>query len=143
MTRALVDADLTDLLPVVHALAQYLKLRCAAADPNPSGYASHSVRKDTKETKDEKDTKTKKDPVANADELATNTALIPDAEYTVKQAVAITRRKEITLRKMLQDGRLPSRMNSERRRMILGKHLARFIARAATEEPLASPATEG
>jgi hypothetical protein len=132
MTRAQVDlqSDLSDLLPVVHALAQYLQLRCNAADPNPSG---HVARSDPK----------KAARAVAADPAPTTAALIPDAEYTVKQAVEITRRKEITLRKMLQDGRLPSRMNEEtRRRMIQGRDLARFMARQDAEEPEQSPATK-
>ncbi len=134
MTRALVDlkADLSELLPLVHALTQYLKLRCDAADPNPSGHAARSEPKSGEPKKG-----LRPDPAPPA------TALIHDAEYTVKEAVEITHRKEITLRKWLKSGRLPSRMNEDRRRMILGRDLARFMAKGVSEEPVQTPAMEG
>lgn len=129
MTRALVDvqSDLAELFPLVQALTQYLHLRCAAADPNPSGHSTHGQRSDPKKAGR---------PVVSGDAIPT---LIADAEYSVKEASALTRRPEISLRKMIKDGRLPSRKEEKtRRRTIFGKDLAHLMTQPTTLEQSAS-----
>jgi hypothetical protein len=112
MTRAQETPDLAkELLPVALALARFLDLMCPA-DPNPSGHQVHR-------------SEPKKGPRPVSDQAP---ALIAEQEYSVKEAAEITHRPEITLRKMLGDGRLPCRKEN-RRVMILGRDLARLMSK--------------
>lgn len=117
MTRAQETSDLVEqLLPVALALARFLDLMCPP-DPNPSGHGVQSPRKAVRS--------------ASPPDQAAAPALIAEQEYSVREAAEITHRPEITLRKMLGDGRLACRKEN-RRVMILGRDLARLMSKQDT-----------
>lgn len=119
MNRARTD-DLDEIVAL--ALARYLLSR-HSVDPNPSGHSAPQLPKITHESPDDEGTP----------------SLIPDKEYTVKDAIKITRLAEVTLQKMRADGRLPFHKRGTRV-LILGKHLAQIMVKQLTAP---DPAPEG
>lgn len=109
MNRAHADG----LHEIALALARYLSSECRP-DPNPAGrVADH-----------------RPDHKGFVHELkeGQTPALVPDLEYSVKDAMKITGLAEVTLRKMLSSGRLIGRKEGTRV-LLLGKDLARIMAR--------------
>ncbi len=123
--RARVGKEDRDVLDTVAlALAHFLHLRCP--DPNPSG---SGVMRERRKAPAEKE-------VDDSDSTdTTDTTLIPDKEYSVKQASAIARLSPMHLRKLVggKSPKLPSRLNG-RRRTILGKDRAHYMSRESAHE---------
>lgn len=113
MNRAHVDDD--GLREIALALARYLSSECRL-DPNPSGHRlGHTA-----------------DPVklgtiaVPSDDVTP--PLVPDLEYSIKEAAALTHKAEATIRKYLSIGRLEGRKEGSRV-YLTGKELARFMSR--------------
>ena len=110
--------DLDEVLPeVARALARFLASHYQV-DPNPSG----AVRPQTKPRVAPKD-----------DDDVTDTTLIADKQYSVKQAAMITGLSEPHLRKLIGGSKpqLPSH-SEERRRFIWGKDIAHYMSRESS-----------
>ncbi len=115
MNRARVDlpVDPLQILPIALSLARYLEILLSPRAPEAVPDQGRSA-----ESK-------KSPPRAIPDAEAS--PLIGDAEYSVKQAMSLTHRPEVTIRKYIQNGKLPSRLDAEGRRLILGKDLAHLM----------------
>lgn len=125
MEASMNRARTEELDEIAVALARYLSFRCRP-DPNPSGPSEPPQKRITH------------DPA-----MAHGTpALVPDLEYSVKDAMAITKFAEVTVRKMTQDGRLPVQRKGKRV-YILGRDISRVMAkRLADGSPVEDSAPE-
>lgn len=127
--RAEEPLDLVEILPIALALSRFLDsltqnaARTAAVDSPPG---NDNVRASRREEQ------------ARAPPSEGMTTLIREQEYSVRQAMDITHRKEVTIRKWLQSGRLPARKEGNRVR-ILGKDLVKMMALQLSEEPDDAP----
>lgn len=120
MKRAHADG----LLEIALNLSRYLSSESRRLDPNPSGHVV--VPRDAPAI-----------PPDSPEDEGTP-ALVADAEYSIKDAVKITRKAEVTLRKMVTSGRLPGRKEG-RRIVLLGKDLAKIMAGSIPVIPTLSP----
>jgi hypothetical protein len=113
MNRAHADG----LHEIALALARYLTNECRV-DPNPSGvsraHASHVHAKVIH-------------PELSTEDDGQTPALVADLRYSVQDAVKITGKAEVTIRKWMSSRRLPFAKEGNRV-VLLGKDLARVMA---------------
>jgi hypothetical protein len=120
-----------DIFQIAFVLARYLSImldryECQKAPSGLNGAARITPERFNPAPRAESDD-------AGPEELKSPPPLIPDQEYTIKEAELLTHWAIPTLRKMLNSGKLASR-KVEGRRMILGSELAKIITRSAHEE---------
>jgi hypothetical protein len=105
-----------ELREVALVLARYLDRELRGADPNPAAPAHNEPKR-----------------IVHEPQAATAPALVADLEYSLREAATITHKAEVTLRKMIQRGRLQCRKDGSNRVLILGKDLVSMMTKQLRE----------
>lgn len=122
MNRAHADG----LHEIALTLCRYLSSECRL-DPNPSRprpaaqEATIPVKPNSEEAPSESE----------------GPALVPDLDYTIKDAAALTKKAEATIRKYISIGRLEGRKEGSRV-YLSGRELARFMAKQVSDGDVAA-----